>query len=407
MKTRIYKFATLLFLLVGCASSTISNSLPQSSPKAPTAIIVENKATATQSRVNVKLPKGLFVDTQDNYGLTYVNLQGQSITELKTPGIGYADPQDDIIAGSVPSGPIQVPLVFKVYDPEMALMVNVNDKIETLLKSKNLFNLAGAPGLPILAYSQIDPQDKGIASKLFVGTLENIAKSAAVISQYDDQNFLAINPLVVEVQGDTIAGVWFTKTPFGIGGDIVFDINQGLYFYNNASGEIREYMDLKQQFQGLAPDHSLAASEDTTVEGKYSLKILDLNNNSVIPISLDASSDRGAGYVQFSPDDHFVAWMEGSGFQMSETPNFHCRLRVAQMGTSMGVVRDLTDTSVAKTLGMPAVVRLKPIGWLDNQTVMIEIRQDDWNKVSLAKLDVVSGTLTSFFKGSFVGFMYE
>jgi hypothetical protein len=410
MKTKIYQFATSIFLLaflVGCGGPTITISLPNTSPSEPPVAKVENKPTTTQTPINVRLPKGVFVDTQDNYGLTYVNLQGQPITELKTPGIGYADPHNSIIAGSVTSGPIQVPLVYKVYDPQQAIMVNVNDQIETLLKAQNIFNLAGAPGLPILAYSQIDQQEKGIASKLFVGKLETIAKSTAVISQFDDQNFLAINPLVVEANNDTIEGVWYTKTPFGIGGDIVFDIYGGLYFYNFASGEIKEYMDVKQQFQGLAPDLSLAASEDTSVAGEYSLKVLDLIHNTVTPISLDASSDRGAGFVEFSPDNHFMAWMEGSGFQMSETPNFHCRVRVAQLDESIGVVRDLTDTSVADTLGIPIVARIKPVGWLDNHTVLIEVRQDDWNKVSLAKLDVVSGTLTIFFKGSFIGFVYE
>jgi len=77
------------------------------------------------------------------------------------------------------------------------------------------------------------------------------------------------------------------------------------------------------------------------------------------------------------------------------------------MGGTPGPVRDVTDTTLADALGYAQVSRLKPVGWLDNQTALIEVRQESWEKASLVKLDVVTGKLSEFSQGSFVGFGYE
>jgi hypothetical protein len=102
-----------------------------------------------------------------------------------------------------------------------------------------------------------------------------------------------------------------------------------------------------------------------------------------------------------------MIWMEAGGFQMADPPNFHCRIRTTRLGDTPGITRDYPDTTLAKALGYPSVSRLRPVGWLDNQTALIEVRQESWEKASLVKLDVINGTLTEISKGSFVGFGYE
>ncbi len=357
--------------------------------------------------VMIKLPKAVFVNTNDGIGLTHINLQGQIITELKTPGISFPNPRNVHIAGNIPSGPIQISLVYFTYQPEAVLMVNINDQIDVLIKSQYVLGLAGAAGSPVIAFSLLNPKDNILESKLFVSTLKGIPQTASVIAQSDSQNSHVIIPIAVDAQGEKIYGVWFTKGPWGIGGDIVFDPFRGLYYYEHSNGAVKEILDGKQNFQGLSLDRSLTASVDMVNEGQGFIKIINIKTNSFTRIILDAGSDRGAGYVEFSPDNRFMAWMEGSGFQMAETPNFHSRIRVAQLGDVPGLVRDVTDSTLAEVLGYPLVSRLMPVGWLDSQVLLIEVRQDNWEKVSLVKLEVATGKLSEFSKGSFVGFGYE
>ena len=411
MKNSIFNIILLglsLCLLTACSSQIVLMTEPAATlPAQPSIQPTPTKTPVELQKPIVKLPKGILISTNDEIGLTYINLQGQSITELKTPGISFPGPRYVHIAGSIPPGPIQVPLVYFGYQPEAALMVNTNDQIEFLMKSRYFDGLAGAEGLPVIAFTLLNPQENGLESKLFVSTLKNVPQAAAVITQVDSQNSLSIVPIAVDARGDTINGIWFTKRPWGIGGYIVFDPFDGLFYYNYANGEEKEILDVKQSFQGLALDRSLAASVDNVSPGQGFIKVMNIKSGSTTSIPLDSSSDRGGGYVEFSPDNRFMAWMEASGFQMLETPNFHSRIRVAQFGNIPGLVRDVTDSALADALGYALVSRLQPVGWLDNQMLLIEVRQESWEKASLVKLDVATGKITEFCKGSFVGFGYE
>jgi hypothetical protein len=411
MKKSILK---IFILLLG--SSVVTACIPQITivtgpaatlPAQPTIQPVPSTTPNLRVGSMVKLPKAVFINTNDGIGLTYLNLQGQIITELKTPGINFPNPRNVHIAGSIPSGPIQIPLVYFTFQPEPALMVNTNDQIEVLLKSQYFNGLAGAAGSPVIAFSLLNPKDNILESKLFVSALKDVPQAAAVVTQSDSQNSLAFVPIAVDTQGEKINGVWFTKCPWGIGGDIVFDPFRGLYYYDHSNGTVKEILDGKQNFQGLSLDRSLAASVDTVNAGQEFIKIISLKANSFTKIMLDASSDRGAGYVNFSPDNRFMAWMEGSGFQMAEAPNFHSRIRIAQLGDVPGLVRDITDVALAEALGYSMVGKLMPVGWLDSQVLLIEAHQGSWEKSSLVKLDVMTGKLSEFSKGSFVGFGYE
>jgi hypothetical protein len=396
-----------LSMLTACIPQIVINTNPATAlPVQPSVQPAPSLTPQQPAGAIVKLPKAVFVNTNDGIGLTYVNLQGQTITELKTPGISFPGPRYVHIAGNIPQGPIQIPLVYFAYQPEPALMVNTNDQIVELLKSQNFNGLAGAAGLPVIAFTLLNPKNNNLESKLFVSTLKDIPQAVAVITQ-SDQNSLSIVPIAVDALGEKINGVWFTKCPWGIGGDIVFDPFGGLYYYDHSNGQVKEILDGTLSFQGISLDRSMAASVNNTNAGQGLIKIFNIKTNTSTSIQLDAGSDRGGGYVEFSPDNRFMAWMEGSGFQMAETPNFHSRIRVAQLGDVPGLVRDVTDSAVVNALGYSLVGRLLPVGWLDNQVLLIEVHQENWENASLVKLDVITGKLSEFSKGSFVGFGYE
>jgi hypothetical protein len=395
MKPGLFRtFAVLMIgvVITACGGNPIASELPTSAPALPT-------QPSASPVISVKLPRGVFVNTHDDYGLTYCNLQGQAVTQFKMPGITNLGPGEVVIAGSVTSGPIQVPIIYLEHNPEPGLKVNVNDQISSLVQSPNIFQIAGAPGLPVLAFSRVDPQEKGQTYKVFVGTLETIASAPAIISHFDEKILYVYNPLAVEADGSSIEGVWYTRTPWGVGG-VGFLRNHGLFFYDYVSGFIKEYLNDDQNFQGLSPDHSMAAIMDESIKDKPVLKVRNIKTNEVTDLGVDPGSDHGAGAIQFSPGNRYLAWMEASGTTMSDTPDYHSRLRVARLGATNQMMLDLTDEAASRMLGFSEVHSVSPAGWLDDMTLLVN------TQAGLKKLDVASGKFTDFCPGNFVAFGY-
>jgi len=94
-------------------------------------------------------------------------------------------------------------------------------------------------------------------------------------------------------------------------------------------------------------------------------------------------------------------WMESSGTGMSDMPNYHSRLRVAQLGATPRMVLGLTDEAASKALGSPEIYSVAPVGWLDGQTLLVNTQG------MLKKLDVISSKFAEFCPGSFVAFAYR
>jgi hypothetical protein len=390
---RIFTAFTIAIAITGCGGKIASSGQPPVES-------IPLKSSVAISTDKVKQPQGVFVNTGDGYGLTYCNLQGQAVSVFKTPGLANPRSGEVVIAGSVPPGPIQVPIVYIEQNPEPGLKVNIKDQINPLVLSRNIYQIAGAPGLPVLAYSRVDDQDNGRTYKLFVGTLETIASAPPIVSLFSDKILYVYNPLAVEADGSTIKGVWYTRTPWGVGGD-GFISNHGLNFYNYATGEIKEVLDANKNLQGLSLDHSLAVVMDKSIAEKPVFNITDIKTGKITTIALNPGSDNGGGGGEFSPDNRYLAWMESSGTTMSDTPDFHSRLRVAQLAEAPSLVVDLMDEASSKMLGYPEIHSAGAAGWLDNQTLLVNTNGE------VKKLDVISGKFTSFCAGSFVAFAYQ
>ena len=71
------------------------------------------------------------------------------------------------------------------------------------------------------------------------------------------------------------------------------------------------------------------------------------------------------------------------------------------------VVRDLADATTARAINSDQVTFMRPVGWLNDEILLIEVRGQDWGDVSLLRYDVSSGGLSIFSSGSFVGFGYQ
>jgi hypothetical protein len=71
------------------------------------------------------------------------------------------------------------------------------------------------------------------------------------------------------------------------------------------------------------------------------------------------------------------------------------------------VVKQLLDSKAAKAIGSDRITFLRPAGWLSDDALLVEIRGADWGDVSLLRYDAISGSVSVFSPGSFVGFGYH
>lgn len=351
-----------------------------------------------------KLPKLILVDTGDDYGLTLYNLQGQPITELKTPGIGYISSNNVHIAGSIPEGPIMTPLVYHSFENPESLLVNVNDSISTLVEISMFYGMVGAPGEAFIAYSVYEPTSESVRSDLYIGNLETLPTNGPIYSLDNNTDYYVVNPLGITTESGIATKIWYTLAAWGIGGDIIYPVNQSLYSFDMINGNTLQHLDKNCSAQGLAQDFVWAACRSSDSNGNQDYFIQNLENGNSVSFSLDPSSSRGAGFGVFSPDDTYVAWLEASGSHMAEVPDYHSRIRIGL--TSGGVVYDQADAVIAAALGATSIPYMKPVGWLDTQTLLAEVSLDDYGNTALITINLSNGSITKIIDGSFIAFAY-
>lgn len=353
------------------------------------------------------IPIGVLIGSKDNSGLKIFNTEGQVTSEYKISGLGSLDPEYIHLAGKLSGDGTSLQVVFHGWDPDQALMVSTQNNVSTLFKTSSFLALAGAPGQSALAFSEILIEDNAPHSYLYAGNLDTLGTAVPFYDIIDEPTQMALSPVGVEAVNNNPQGVWYTKKGWGIGGaDLIFPITRGLYYYDLQSGNDREYIDPQRSFQGISPDHSMAGSIAFDFEGDRSMTITALENGQNINYPLKSSSDRGAGFAVFSPDNKYAAWLEGSGSFMDVPESFQAVVRVGDLASG-SVVVEIEDKTISQSLGGSPVSFIKPVGWLDNQSLLIEVRGENWGDVSLVRLNLDGRTLAFFCEGNFLGFAYR
>jgi len=354
------------------------------------------------------IPDGVLVSTDNDDGLIYLDSNGQILSEINTPGIGYIDPDSITIAGAIIPGQPLPPIIFRSWEPEQGLMANTNGQISTLRLTNSFLSLKAAPGQSAIAFSEVLYSPENFPhSFLYAGNSTNLGSVGSFYDLIDEPTYMALMPAGIEAINGEPQGVWYTKTAWGIGGvDLIFPITRGLYFFDLTNGDNLQYIDPDRSFQGISPDLSYAGTVDFDMAGDRAMTVVNLTSSHKTTFALDSSSDRGSGFAVFSPDNKFAAWLEASGSMASEPSNFHPRVRIGDVQNG-GVVRDLLDTSAAQAINGSQVTFMRPAGWLNNEILLVEVRGQDWKNASLLQYDVLSGGLSIFSSGSFAGFGYQ
>jgi hypothetical protein len=354
------------------------------------------------------IPDGVLVSTDNDDGLIYLDSNGQILSEIHTPGIGYIDPDSITIAGAIIPGQPLPPIIFRSWEPEQGLMANTNGQISTLRQTNSFLSLKAAPGQSAIAFSEVLYSPENFPhSFLYAGNSTNLDSVGSFFDLIDEPTYMALMPAGIEAINGEPQGVWYTKTAWGIGGvDLIFPITRGLYFFDLTNGDNLQYIDPDHSFQGISPDLSYAGTVDFDMAGDRAMTVVNLTSNQKTTFAMGSSSDRGSGFAVFSPDNKFAAWLEASGSMVSEPSNFHPRVRIGDVQNG-GVVRDLLDTSAVQAINGGQVTFMRPAGWLNNEILLVEVRGQDWKNASLLQYGVLSGGLSIFSSGSFAGFGYQ
>jgi len=402
----------LLALLVGCGPISIDMNFTDTNTNSPSTDPETDADNVVEAELPQKsgdlIPDGVLINTGNENKLSFIDENGGLLQDIETPGIMAVDPEDIVIAGRIdPNGAFPA-VVFHSWQPEQALMVNENGLVEIGRKSDAFLAFAGAPGQPAFAFSEVKINEQNNPHGfLYAAKPDTLSETPAFYNLVDEPFYWALKPVGVATIGGEAQGVWYVKTAWGIGGaDLIFPINRGLYFFDLTNGDNKQYLEDERSLQGISPDLSLAASIAADSSGDVALSVTGLENNQTVQFPLDPATDRGAGWAVFSPDNQYVAWLEATGSMISDPYDFHPRVRVGDVQTG-GVVQAVEDSAVAPVINGDMVTMMRPAGWLDNKTLLIEVRCKEWDDVSLLEFDTSNGNLSGFSAGAFLAFGYQ
>ena len=398
----------LLFTSLACIMPvTVTIGQPTQAPAQPTAQPVEptlpaqiapaEAAPTVTATTNAQNLGAILVDPLDRKGLNLVAPDGSFLTELI-----LGTDLDFNSTTTIPSSDYALPnetnrVMFYTYDGAALREYSQPGAINVLATVPNMVAMEGSPTCDAFSYGTVVMDASGTQNALYLAPASQLGKTAPVVSNKDARGYAAF-PLAISCGEDQPTGLWYANEPYGIGGDIVFPPYSGLFYYDTAGGTTRLVLDENQRFSGISDDRSLVAYSHR--DDPSTLLVLDVGKNSQTTIPALPDSNRGAGYAIFSPENTKLAWMEGSGFMMSDTPDFHATIRVGTPATQ--ILMEKTDADFGAAAGEPTLW-IKPVTWLDESNLLVEGRGNTWTNVYLLKLNTDTGSITLFAKGSFLG----
>lgn len=363
------------------------------------------ETSADEILINTITPTGVCVVKKEMAVLDCYNIDGELTSSIQVPGIGSTDPQRLHLAGAANSG-TALPVVYSSWIPEQSLVKSENGTVLPLRKTNSFFAMAGVPEKPILAFSDVVFEDNIPHSFLYDASLPNLSSSEPFFEMIDAKMGMVLLPVAVEAAASQAGKVWYTHSAWELSGeDRIFPINSGLYVFDLKTGQNSKALGTERNFQGLSPDKIQAGSISIDLNGDHSMRVTNLQTGRMINFPLDPTSDRGAGYAVFSFDGKHAAWVESGGSLIAGPSEFKTRIKVGNIETGE-VIQELDSSAASKKLDWEWVSFMKPVGWLSEQTMIIEIRAGDPKIAALIKYDISDGSLQLLCEGSFAGFSY-
>jgi hypothetical protein len=292
------------------------------------------------------------------------------------------------------------PLIYYVFENGGELWQNAGESNALIRAAPNLLNIISAVGKPVLAFSLLEYTDAGLLSQVFLSDLQALPTAEAIFTTTNSQSN-AIESIAIAVKDDQPVGLWYTTVPYGIGGNIVFEPRQSLTFLDLTNFQMNTFLDTTKAPVGISVDQNWFAY--TQVGGSGPLRIINnFDTSTIVSFLLKEDSNRGAGNAVFSPDNQYLAWKEASDANGNGT--LHQTIRIGSLNGT--VISEIQDTALQGVSGLEEVGWVVPVGWLDTQTLALEVRNPTGENSSILSV-IYDGTgLTYLVPGSFIGFLY-
>ncbi|MBM3150612.1 MAG: hypothetical protein FJZ96_00160 [Chloroflexi bacterium] len=397
---------TLAGLLVSCAPAGDATPAvpPESAATPPAAATPVEAATATATSAPPSYPErddpaGMTVVQDKGTTLAFYDLRGGLLGSRALPPTGGSSSRLHI-SGTAADGVEALDVLRFVQDGHAVAIFSGQAEILRLEGSLN--GVVGVPGQPLVAFGLLNPSADGgqLVSQIYLGTPQTLA-GAQPVFEHTGSFGGAFGPLRIEIEAGQPVGIWYTLRAYGIGGHIIYDPTNGLYFLDLATGLGVEF---------TIPDsdiHQAAFSPDgswLSYVSMGSIEFFNLQDGSTFSIPQLPESDRGGGDVTIAPGNQYVAWKEahGSFLAADGEPDYYALLRVGVI--DQGPVHDFAEAFFEQAAGY-VVNDMSPVAWLDDQTLLVSL-SNEYGARQLWMLDLSGPTPRLLADGDLAGFIY-
>lgn len=381
-------------------------SEPEIQPTALDAQPMDTEEPPSVPEISQGFPIGFAATVGETMAIAFYDLSGNTLGTINITAMLNGPSNYMHIAGPFSGNPQQVPVAFLTSGPQGAVNQYSNGEITTVIPMADVQHLRGVPGQNAYVYATVAWNGEALVSRFYPQTATEGA-GTWFWERIDPESWSMV-PLAVQGENNELHRLFYTLEPWGIGGDIVYPPRRGLYRLDLDTRENIQILTDDINPIGLSTDNTLVAytQRNNNIQSGETADIIILNqpNHSTVPIDLAPESNRGGGYAVFSPDNQYAAWMEGSGWSMAETPNFHTRVRIANM--SGEIQADVPDIDFAYITGDSTARWVVPKGWVDGQYLLVEVIGDNWNEPSLVVMRFDGSDMTQIGSGQFLSFLY-
>ena len=367
----------------------------------------------------VSMPAGVIVNpykiqTGMMDSLVFYTSNGSMLGEMSAP---YSN---KVHAAGAYQGALNFPLVFHSLDTntrQQSLKINKDGQVSDLLPLNErsvVSNLVGVPGEPTISFTSFQPVDTKLQTQFFFGSVDSMPAVPAFTLESAESTVWKL--VAIQARDGASPGIWFTREPWGIGGDIVFMYQEGLSYLEVVSGKVTEVLSTDATFSSLSPDQTWIAYSIRKEGGGSDFFVCNLTGGEPVLIMPLPESDRGAGDGLFSPSNKYIVWREAQGSLMDG--NFHETIRIATLdGQAVNNFADSMFYSVLQPqTGQPSKnplpqfgegTQVSPAGWLNDETFLVQaISPEKPHDGALIKVNAVTGEITFFAYGDFAGWFY-
>ncbi len=228
-----------------------------------------------------------------------------------------------------------------------------------------------------------------------------------IVLSREDPNGFVMRPLAITWEGEEMTGIWYSlefAMSYG-GGPVFFKGYEGLFYLDLATGQVSEFpTDPNIRQLAISPDTSLAAMSDFSAADNPLIKIINLNTGDVHQ-TLSTMPDTvgfvngSVGSVHFSPSNQGVAW---AGVVDHDEYGISTSIQVVSLVDDTAY--SILEQDLTAQLGGDDYHAFNVVGWLDDQTVLVEARSNESVDVYSFRLDDESWQ--HLVDGYFAGFTY-